>query len=366
MASKAGRVQFKDIKVGKTFWMVRGGYSREAVAADAAIVSVWPEPDRIVITQRPFRSQIEDTDGLRDEWTFQAKTWYDEVIHLDCNMFGIKTDVSWTPRHPTVDFLFTTRKAALRYSDRMRHSHNYRVAFEHPCQWTKTKLRKRVGSLYNGVPTIYGDFPTRTNSHRPWLWTAPLETLLGGIVIGPHVSKERQHRLWELTRDEVNHMYPYVIEPINLPAKVDLRDQLPPVGDQGDLSASSAFAVMDAIVGYDPAGPASAEMSVARDSEGKIHVTHVVIGNGDKITHSAGKTIVSRGIDRHLRSLHRQVAVVPKSATEDPVQRAQLERDFVIIDEVHPLDALNNLKKITAQGSFEKLAYTEPQAKKED
>jgi hypothetical protein len=336
MASKAGRVQFKDIKAGKTFWMVRGGAQLDdGIRAGLHPVDVWREPLRVVVKGKPFRTEIDDRIGRRRrEWSFEARMIWDaewsEDIYIDCGMFGIVTDVWQLPIHPCVDYLFTTRAAAIRYRERMERSQNYRVAFEHPAHWTRTKLRKRIGANFNGTPAIYGDWPTRTNAHRPWLWTAPLETLIGGIVIGPKVSKQSRERLHELTNNDVMHMYPNRIIAHGSLEKLKHDDEIAKVSIKPLKSPM--------VLGIDPAGA------------DPLKISSLVIGNGDKITkvyteeelnsiyRTAQRVITTPAADRHVRALHRGTVIVSRTAMQDPAQRAQLEKDFVIIDEAHIFD----------------------------
>ncbi|BDD79708.1 hypothetical protein [Burkholderia phage FLC9] len=290
MASKAGRVQFKDIKAGKVFWLVRTRIEKKwrEVLANGNPVDLLAAPVRVEITKKPFRTMVEDDlDGLghlkHADWTFEGRVWYDEVYsekhHFDCSAFGIFTDVSEWAVKTTVDYFFTTQRAALRYCERMERSPTYRIAFEHPHMWRKAKLRKRVGEDWQGKKTIYGDFPTRTNSHRPWLHYSPLESLVGGIVVGPQTPKKHIEYFMEQSRKELEQMYPNVIEPIVI---LDEAHEIDPPGKSFVEVEASIKGKPVAMLGFDPAGPT---------------LTHVTIGNGDKIhSHTAA--------DRHVRALH--------------------------------------------------------------
>lgn len=284
MASKAGRVQFKDLKAGKVFWLVHATSElSQGIMSGFKPVSASREPMRLTIVGKPFRTEVEDDLGRRvPEWTFTASRYYAEYsgakqVYLDCNNTGIVTEFFRRTVRPTVNAMFTTRKAALRYIERMN-TLNYRIAFEHPMLWTKTGLLKRVSTDWQGKRTVYADIRSRTNRHRPWLHTAPLETLIGGVVVGPRTPKEHVLYFLEQSRNELSQMYPHVIEPLSLDSKVTA-----------------------------------------------VELTHVTIGNGDKI-HS------HYGADRHLRALHQSTVIVPKAAVEDPDRRATLEQDFLIIE----------------------------------
>lgn len=283
MASKAGRVQFQDLKAGKVFWLV---HATSALSQDIMTgfmpVTASREPLRLVIVGKPFRSEVEDDLGRRvPEWTFTARRYYKkwegfEQIYLDCNNTGIVTEFFRRTIRPTVNAMFTTRKAALRYIERMN-TMNYRIAFEHPLLWTKTGLLKRVGTDWKGKRTVYADIRTRTNRHRPWLHTAPLETLIGGVVVGPCTPKDHVRYFLEQSTKELSQMYPHVIKPLNLDSKVT-----------------------------------------------GVEVSHVTIGNGDKIhSHHAA--------DRHVRAMYHGGVIVPKSALENPESYREIEKDFVIM-----------------------------------
>lgn len=320
MATKAGRAQFKDIKVGRVLWRV---YAMRLPASGVCIRDL----ERVTVVEKPFRTVIMDDGVCRPEWSFTIQFgqgfWDPGTMRTyDCSDWGIQTDVS-SNKPIGLSFLFTTEAHARRYIDRVQ---NYRLAdaYEHPRQFTKVGFGKPISKRSSQGLT----FGTAR-------YIRPYQFVMGGVVCDHTTPKEYVSYFLRESTKELSQMYPHVIEPL-----VPKDAKITALGSLEKLKYDDP----EVIVGYDPAGPAAAEMSVARDSEGKIHVTHVVIGNGDKITHSSGKSIVSRGIDRHLRGLHRQLVLVPKSVTEDPLQRAQLEKDFVIIDEVHQVDALKMLK----------------------
>jgi hypothetical protein len=322
MATKAGRVQFKDIKAGKVFWLVRAGWGKALVddgkGGNRLSLTWCHHPERMVILERPWRSMTDYSPSAvwkpTPDWSFKARVYFDDYVTeelvYDCSSYGIPT-----PEHPEVQatFIFVTQKAAQRYFEHVK-SANYQTLFEHPAQWKSTGLRKRVSTLYNGKHAVYGDIPTRTNSHRPWLRLRPTEFLMGGMVMDQDTPQSTREHFQRESAKELSLMYPNVIvelkwakdpdafkqpDPKTLyPGSVLIPNNLTP---EQRAAVEKDFVILDEahqldgdpqklakiieefrtaavdtkgrnILGYDPAGPT---------------LTSVRISDGDQITYAA-------------------------------------------------------------------------------
>lgn len=226
MASKAGRVQLKDIKVGRTFWRVIAGVVHYPVGGMAPAYSWAHRPERIEIIERPFRSLLdtgEDLMRLVEDWSFLGRLYYNlpgesgrnHDMWFDCSAWGIVTDV--TKGQFGHCFLFTTKAAAERYYTRMNRT-DTKHSFEHPRQWTKHNLIKRAVVRPNGTKCKMGDVPSFGHTlHGPWLYTRPTERLVCGVVVDHDTPKETVDYLVEQGRKEIGTMYPTEVKAVVFP-----------------------------------------------------------------------------------------------------------------------------------------------------
>lgn len=301
MATKAGRAVFADIKAGVTLWLVRAGYGRALVGEegnqDKLNLSWVHEPERLVVTQRPFRTMTDHGPSAvskpKPDWSFVVREFYPTgesyELTMDCSIVGIPTDV-----RPEVDctFLFVTKKAAMRYYEHVR-STTYTHLFEHPAQWKKTGLRKRVCRSWNGRPMVVGDIPTKTNSHRPWLKLRPTEFLLGGTVMNQATPDNVVERMMEASAKELSLMYP-----------------------SGPIKHFS-----DVHLGVTP-------------KEHFKDIENFFTGFWESFpTPEARKAHIH---DDSVKKLYPGMVVIPGDLK--PEDRAKLEKDFVILDETHEID----------------------------
>lgn len=189
MATKAGRAQFKDIRQGRTLWLVQGGQTWKASATHGGPGVWYYPPEKIFVTHAPFRTQVDGTKGLVDEWTFAARKWWSDglssVFAIDCTAHGIPAP--GITRFFTESFVFTTQKAALRYIKRFS---NYRLAdsYEHPRQF----------------------------KHHIWpnKYLRPYQFLVNGVVCDHTTPPETIEFYMEQSRRELAMMYPHVITPL--------------------------------------------------------------------------------------------------------------------------------------------------------
>jgi hypothetical protein len=397
MATKAGRATLKDLKAGKTLWLVRAGYGKALIGEegnqDKLNLSWVHEPERLVVTQRPFRTMTDHGPSAvskpKPDWSFVVREFYPSgdsyELTLDCSIVGIPTDV-----RPEVDctFLFVSKKAAMRYYEHVR-SVTYAHLFEHPAQWKTTGLRKRVCRSWNGRPMVVGDIPTKGNSHRPWLRLRPTEFLMGGTVMNQSTPDSALEHSMRESAKELSMVYPS--GPIKCLSDVHLGvtpkehfkdmenfftgfwEQLPTpearkahirdggvrklypgqVIIPGDLMPEQRaqiekdFVILDEAHIIDPPGKRFVEVEAS--IQGKpvaklgfdpagLTLTKVVIGNGDKITH--------------------EWTVSP---AEFPPADEQPSPEVLAF-----ADQILNGTKITVQGSPEKLKFDDPEIKKEE
>lgn len=307
MASKAGRAQFKDIKAGKVLWVVRAGRGKAMIEAERTSHSlVWMHaPERVVVTARPFRSMVDKSASaiavLKPDWTFKARadfgSGFMEELYHDCSDWGIVTDV--TPK-VGLSFMFVTQKAANRYYEFLKNA-DVEHMFEHPRQWESTGLRKRVSTLYNGKRAVYGDIPTRTNSHRPWLHLRPTEFLMGGMVMNQDTPESTREHFRRESAKELSLMYPHTIVPIS-----DMHAGMPDSIDAARRAMENFFK------GFWEQFPTPEAQ--------KAHI------------HDDGVKHLYPRLD-HAGKLPPGAVFVPSDLS--PEDRALLEKDFVILDEAH-------------------------------
>jgi hypothetical protein len=291
MASKAGRATLKDLKAGKTFWLVRAGWGKAMVdngKGGNRLALTWcHRPERMEILERPWRSMTDYSPSAvsnpTPDWSFRARVYFEhehiEELVYDCSSYGIPT-----PEHPQVQatFIFVTKKAAQRYFEHVK-SANYQTLFEHPAQWKPTGLRKRVSTLYNGRRAVYGDIPTRTNSHRPWLHLRPTEFLMGGMVMDQDTPQSTVEYFQRESAKELSLMYP---------------SSIPRLFNDMHLGDGKKFDVAEFTKGIE-----------------------------DLTAHIR---------DQGVNKLYPGQVIIPGDLM--PEQRAQIEKDFVILDEAHIID----------------------------
>ena len=330
MATKAGRATLKDLKAGKTFWLVRAGWGEALVDDDKGgnrLSLTWcHQPERMEILERPWRSMTDYSPSAvsnpTPDWSFRARVYFEhehvEELVYDCSSYGIPT-----PEHPQVQatFIFVTRKAAQRYFEHVK-SANYQTLFEHPAQWKPTGLRKRVSTLYNGRRAVYGDIPTRTNSHRPWLHLRPTEFLMGGMVMDQHTPQSTREHFQRESARELAMMYPHTIDTLIDPS----------------LGVVKHFS--DVHLGVTPKEQFKGIENFFKDFWEQFP------------TPEAQKAHIH---DDGVRKLYPGQVIIPGDLM--PEQRAQLEKDFVILDEAHIIDPPGT--------SFVKLDVVDPQKEPE-
>jgi hypothetical protein len=287
MASKAGKAQFKDIKVGRTLWAVLAGVTHRG-----DLQYGWAhEPERVVVVEKPFRTQIAHITGRRrDEWSFTvhySEQWWDPstMTVYDCSEWGIETDIPFKGLFG-LRFMFTTKAHAVRYVDRVRHD-RLRDIYEHPKQFTRLGFmskpadRKRVQKMIR-----------------------PYQFVVGGVVCDHTTPKASIEYYVEQSTRELSMMYPYEIKPIVFTEEMLKKWALDPEAfKQTDpkkfypgtvlipdtfLTDSvkralieKDFVILDEahpldvqgkwLLGYDPAGPS---------------LSSIMIGNGDQVTHA--------------------------------------------------------------------------------
>lgn len=203
MATKSGRVQFKDIRTGKTFWRVPASFEPGMSRVHADV------PRSVRVLEKPFRTFLSERafpvgSACVPEWSFTVMDSidYDGSLRntayvLDCHAFGIETDVTDKRPDPSfgLSFLFTTEAHARRYYHRIT-SYRLADAFEHPRQL------KATGHHYKtlGLP-----------KHL-----RPYQRVVGGVVVDHTTPKGHVEYYMEQSRRELGMLYPFEIKPLKI------------------------------------------------------------------------------------------------------------------------------------------------------